>query len=80
MSEPRPFAELRDTGLLWLINRVAFHPRGFALALHADDDGTVTGWSLQGDGSEAWSFPAERERELFQLVERTLDERKEPKT
>jgi hypothetical protein len=56
VSEPRPFADLRPTGLLWLINTTVFHPRGFALALHLDDQGTATGWSLQGDGTEPWEF------------------------
>jgi len=53
----RPFSELRDTGLLWLINRVVFHPRGYALALHYDDLGEEpTGWGLMGDGTEPWSM------------------------
>ena len=56
MTEPRPFSELRPTGLLWLINTTVFHPRGYALALHFDDDGNATGWSLMGDGSEPWVF------------------------
>lgn len=56
LRTPRPAAELRDTGLLWLINRVVFHPRGFALALHWDDAGNLAGWSLLGDGSEVWTF------------------------
>lgn len=66
----RPFADLRDSGLLWLINRVVFHPRGYALALHFEDTpdrnlaegGEVTGWSILGDGTEPWSMgdpPAE---------------------
>lgn len=46
----RPFDELRATGLLWLINASVFHPRGYALAIHAD------GWSLLGDGGEVWQF------------------------
>jgi hypothetical protein len=55
VSDPgRPFSELRDEGLLWLINVSVFHPRGFALAVHLDDFDNVTGWSLLGDGSEAW--------------------------
>ena len=53
----RPMHELRDTGLLWLINTTALHPRGFALALHLDDEGLATGWSLFGDGSEPWVMP-----------------------
>lgn len=68
----RPFSELSDSGLLWLINRVVFHPRGLALAVHVDDAGAVEGWSLQGDGSEAWSFPPEAEQDLFRLAEQTL--------
>ena len=78
----RPFAELRETGLLWLLNRVVFHPRGYALALHFDDSYTAaTGWSLMGDGTEPWSmgskppsalerakYGAKSEDELFALV------------
>lgn len=52
----RPFHELRDEGLLWLVNRVVFHPRGYALALHLDDNGAATGWSILGDGTEPWTM------------------------
>ena len=52
----RTFSELRDTGLLWLINTSVFHPRGYALAIHLDDAGVATGWSLMGDGTEAWTM------------------------
>lgn len=58
----RPLGDLRDTGLLWLINRVVFHPRGYAFALHYDEDprtnpdAQCTGWSLLGDGSETWTY------------------------
>ncbi len=72
MAESRPFSELSDTGLLWLINRTVFHPRGFALALH-EQDGEITGWSLLGDGTEAWSFPEDRDQEHFQRAQRTLE-------
>lgn len=72
-TTPRPITELRDSGLLWLTNRVVFHPRGFALALHADADGHITGWSLQGDGGEAWSFPPGLDAAHFQAAERTLN-------
>lgn len=72
----RPFSELRDTGLLWLINRVAFHPRGFALTLHTvrgDDGDTVTGWSLEGDGQEVWVFGDEvHEDEMLAKVREVL--------
>lgn len=72
--EGRPLGELRSSGLLWLINRVVFHPRGFALALHADETGAVTGWSLQGNGTEPWSFPLDREPEHYQHAEQALRE------
>ncbi|NEA21583.1 hypothetical protein [Actinomadura bangladeshensis] len=68
----RPIAELRDSGLLWLMNRVVFHPRGLALALHADSTGQITRWSLLGDGSEAWSFPDEVDQTHFRNAEATL--------
>jgi hypothetical protein len=48
---PRPFVELSESGLLWLINRVVFYPRGFALGLAVNKAGEVTGWRLAGDGS-----------------------------
>lgn len=54
--EPMPFDEFREHGLLWLVNRVVFHPRGYALAFHFEDDGTVSGWSMLGDGTEPWRF------------------------
>ena len=72
-ASPRPLTALKDSGLLWLINRVVFHPRGFALALH-EEDGTIVGWSLQGDGSEPWSFSTTSEKALFLLAEKTLME------
>lgn len=55
-----PLSALRDTGMLWLINRVVFHPRGYALAMVYDsvvpEGGNVTGWQLYGDGTEPWSM------------------------
>jgi hypothetical protein len=56
-DDGRPFSELRDEGLLWLINTAVFHPRGYALAIHFDDNEVATGWSLVGDGSEPWQMP-----------------------
>ncbi|MGA5202746.1 hypothetical protein [Streptomyces variegatus] len=69
----RPFAELRPTGLLWLINRVVFHPRGLALALHADDTGHVYGWSLlpSPDGGP-WTYPEDVEPDYLRSAEATL--------
>lgn len=69
----RPFSELYGSGLLWLINRVAFHPRGFRLALVANTEtGEVTGWELQGDGSEPHWFPENLDRSRFAEAEATL--------
>jgi hypothetical protein len=71
---PRPFSDLRPSGLLWLINRVVFHPRGFALGLaYPDGDKTQEpiGWRLLGDGSEVWHFNGD-EDESFEAVQRTL--------
>lgn len=63
----RPFSELRDSGLLWLINTSLLHPRGYALALHFDGDGdnlgACTGWSILGDGLERWNFTETPEME-----------------
>jgi hypothetical protein len=54
----RPFSELRDSGLLWLINTTVLHPRGFGLALHYPHLNATEpdGWVLNGDGTEAWVF------------------------
>lgn len=49
-----------------------FHPRGLALALHADSTGQLTRWSLLGDGSEAWSFPEEVDQAHFRNAEATM--------
>lgn len=61
-----PFEAAREHGLLWYINRVAFHPRGFALgfiyppdadpAAIASGDISPVGWTITGDGTEPWAF------------------------
>lgn len=72
-TEERPafaFSQLKDTGLLWLINRVVFHPRGFALALDYETDvEQPQGWSLHGDGSEVWAFENDTDDDRFARVE-----------
>ncbi|KQY58342.1 hypothetical protein ASD11_01355 [Aeromicrobium sp. Root495] len=59
--QTRSFDELSTSGLLWYINHELLHPRGYALAIEASDDesGTVGGFAILGDGSEAWSFAPE---------------------
>lgn len=64
----RPLAELRSSGLLWLINTTVFHPRGYAFVLHLDADGQVEGWSLHGDGSEPWVFEDGANQAEFEAV------------
>lgn len=84
----RPFDDLRTSGLLWFINRVIFHPRGFALALHYPDNSFKSidpetgsageaelqpdGWSLVGDGTEIWEFKNGSEEDLFAQVQELL--------
>lgn len=67
----RPIEELRDSGLLWLINRTVFHPRGLALSLHFNE-GAVTGWSLIGNGSEIIAFDEEQDDRGFERAQATL--------
>lgn len=63
-----PVTDLHSTGLLWLINKVVFHPRGFALAM-VYQDGEFAHWVLEGDGSEPWRFGSGVDEEQFALVE-----------
>lgn len=71
-SEYRPFLDLSDAGLLWLINRVVFHPRGVALALH-EKGGEALGWELvTAPGNEPFAFPEDIDNEGFRRAEETL--------
>jgi hypothetical protein len=47
--------EIREDGLLWLINRVVFHPRGYSLGY----DPVTKDFALLGDGTETFTFGAE---------------------
>jgi hypothetical protein len=66
----RAWEDLGPSGLLWLINRVVFHPRGFALGL-VHRDGQAVGWKLMGDGAELWAM-APPEDDDFARAEATL--------
>ncbi|WP_328434532.1 hypothetical protein [Streptomyces sp. NBC_00425] len=73
-SPGRPFEELRETGLLWLINRVAFHPRGLALALYLDGDGKAHGWSLVSNlDGEPWQFDPATDNDGYVRAEATIE-------
>lgn len=32
-ADLRPWSDLRDSGLLWLINTTVLHPRGYAMGI-----------------------------------------------
>lgn len=68
----RPLSEFRETGLLWLINRQVFHPRGFAIGLNFNEVGDVDGWVLYGDGIEPWNFKDGEENEFLAAVNETF--------
>ena len=84
MGAEMTFGELRQGGVLWAVNKVLFHPRGFALAFHWPEGATAedvtngivepTGVSLEGDGSEPWSFTPEVDDEQFKRFEKFLDD------
>ena len=63
----RTFADLRPTGLLWLINASVFHPRGYTLAITFDDAGEAIGWQLLGDGTERWTFDRSMDADIDAL-------------
>lgn len=54
------FADFRAKGLLWLVNKALFHPRGFAMDI--DDDSNTCG--IQGDGNEPWSMWSTEDHEI----------------
>lgn len=72
----RPFGDLRDSGLLWLFNAAALHPRGQALALHyptAAGEREPTGWSLIPAGNhEPWTVDDGLATLRYRAVERTI--------
>ena len=71
-GEFRPFLELSECGLLWLINRVVFHPRGLALALYQEGE-QAHGWQLlTATRGEPFAFPAHVDNEGYRRAEATL--------
>lgn len=71
---PRPFVDLSASGVLWAINRVLFHPRGYAFTIQVDEAGNATGWYIQGDGEEVWTMPEDQEDALHAAFEATLQQ------
>lgn len=68
MAAITPF-DWHDDGVLWLVNRVVFHPRGFALARNPEGQPE---WTLIGDGSEPWAFDSDSDDECFAAVKALL--------
>lgn len=69
--------DLHADGLLWLINTVVFHPRGFALARLEGIDGDS--YYLQGDGTEPWAWDASIDvDDLFARAEAAMDRARGP--
>ncbi len=81
--DPMPFFRLHETGVLWAINRLVFHPRGLAFAVHypdgTDPDEILRGehepvdWSIVGDGSEVWAFEESTDDDGFRRFTEFLD-------
>jgi hypothetical protein len=64
--------DLSDSGILWYLNRVAFHPRGMALAFGEDDEGNmvVELWY----NNECWTMPEDVDDEKHKTFEEVVDE------
>lgn len=72
----RSFDDLRASGLLWLINRVVFHPRGYALGF-VYHEGELAGWQIQGDGTDPFRYAGDiDEHDLMRAAERELGGRR----
>lgn len=56
--------DMIDDGIIWLVNRSVFHPRGYALAV----DSTTGKFYLYGDGAEPWVFPGDGSQEVDKLT------------
>lgn len=67
-STPFKTDDLPDLGFLWAINRLVFHPRGWALSWSREEQS----WQLWGDGTEAWQFDYETDKERQAVFEKTL--------
>lgn len=64
MRDPQPFEAMSEhgehagaTGLLWFINRAAFHPLGFALAFHYKPCETCDGEATIEENGEQVQCP-----------------------
>jgi hypothetical protein len=67
--------DLRSDGILWMLNKTIFHPRGYALSINPDTGDLA----LVGDGTEPWAFEHSIELEPFRAFEALLN-RSRPKS
>jgi hypothetical protein len=83
-TEPAParqvftFAQMMPTGVLWLINRTVFHPRGLALGItviEGDGETHAEGWEILAspDGTPYRYDDDETEARKHRAVEELLD-------
>lgn len=70
-SDPFDAAGFMSHGLLYMVNKVVFHPRGYALAINPDDNT----FQLLGNGDEPWTFElsSELENERWNAFNALLD-------
>ena len=64
--------DLLDDGVLWAINRIVFHPRGFALGYNPDEKN----FTLLGNGQEVWTFAPQDDDDKFVEFEAFLERAK----
>lgn len=74
MTDQQREVDWRADGLLWLVNRTVFHPRGYALGLDVEKGR----WFLLGDGSEPWNFPDGDETTEFAAANRLMPPKESP--
>ena len=67
-SQPFDNRAFVDSGLLWALNRMVLHPRGFALSW----SDKAQEWNLWGDGTECWTFEHDLDVERQRVFEATL--------
>lgn len=70
---PLAVEDIFDLGVLWYINRVAFHPRGLALGISRNEKNEIEEFSIMRAVGEPVCFPAETDDEKFKAFESLLD-------
>lgn len=71
-GEVLSFRQFKDAGLLYAANKEFFHRFGYALAFAEDDDGEITGFYLEGRGTDFWCYDTDVQDEMHDLTSATL--------